>query len=476
MKKYQLLNNELVDLYKRGRYNLNLFVTNFCSPQGKVFYALPHQEEFIQTMMTGNFDEGWMSGGNSSGKTWTAKWMAMHWGVYKFKPNKPWKSYKEYTNAQYNILCTGPEMKQAVELWEHVEQGFRDSPILKYRVDEVRTGSRLKTHPFIRLKNGTIIEAVGLHDKGRHVEGQSYDLVLINEPADVRSLIHCVEKVLTPRTWRRGGVIAGFGTPKAKGEYYIVFRSGVKPENGQINPFFKERVYSMFADSRDNPFADQERISQFLSTRNDSLILERIEGKFIDESSLAFPQNLVDEAVKDSLKLPIAPSTGRFYITGVDFGRKEDYTVAITLDISSGPPYPIVNYYRGGGGVVTWEEILGELLRIHNEYYGEFVIDATASIGDLQTEWLRDLGISFIPYQFAGSPAKKSNLITNLQRVFGTKQLTMPYIQQLYQELLTYPKNMDDKGMETDCVMSLALALHGAIEYGPIGRVEAYNR
>lgn len=474
--KYQLLNNELVDLYKRGRNNLNLFVTNFCSPQGKVYYALPHQEELVQTMMTGNYDEGWMSGGNSSGKTWAAKWMAMHWGSYKFKPNKPWRNYKEYITTPYNILCTGPEMKQAVELWEHIEQGFRDSPILKYRVDEVRTGTRLKTHPFIKLKNGTIIEAVGLHDKGRHVEGQSYDLVLINEPADVRSLIHCIEKVLTPRTWRRGGVIAGFGTPKAKGEYFIVFRSGIKPENGQMNPFFKDRVFSMFADSRDNPFADQNRISQFLSTRNDSLISERIEGKFIEEGSLAFPQNLVDEAIKESLKLPILPSTGHFYITGVDFGRKEDYTVAITIDITSPSSFSIVNFYRGGGGIVTWEEILGELLKIHNQYYGEFVIDATASIGDLQTEWLRDLGISFVPYQFAGNPAKKSNLITNLQRVLGLKQLTMPYIQQLYQELLTYPKNMDDKGMETDCVMSLALALHGAVEYGPLGRIESYTR
>lgn len=476
--KSNYLPREIKSHWEKGKDDLNIFIGTFCSSSSKAYYALEHQEKFIKEMQTGNYDEGWMSGGNSAGKTWTAKWMAVYFAQYKFKPGKPyWQDYSTYIKTPYNILCTGPEQKQAVELWESVEQTFRNSPILRHRVSEIRTGTRLKTHPYIRLTNGSFIEAVGLHDKGRHVEGEAYDLVLINEPADVRNLVHCLEKVLIPRTWRRGGIICGFGTPKAKGEYYLVFRRGIASDNGIPNPYQEKRIFAMYADSRDNPFADQTKISQFLQSKNESLILERIEGKFIDESTLAFPETQIDAIIKDDLKWPIKSSSNHFYITGVDFGRKEDYTCAITLDISNGtPPYTLVNFYRAGGGVVTWEEILGSLLKIFNDYYGEFIIDSTASAGDMQTEWLRDLNVSFIPYQFAGNPAKKTNLITNLQRAIGNRELVIPYIPQLREELHLYPKNMDDKNMETDSLMALALACYGAKEYGAIGSMEAYTR
>lgn len=461
-------------LWQTGRDDIDTFVRRFGSPPDKKYFPLDHQKKFIDSMVSGEFDEGWMSGGNSAGKTWTGKWMAMQWASHKIKPGKPWKSYKEYQEAPYNILCTGPEQKQSIELWEAIEEGFLHSPMLRMRVEEIRTGTRRKTHPYIKLKNGVIIEAVGLHEKGKHVEGQAYDLVLVNEPADVRSLIHCLTRVLNPRTWRRGGVIAGFGTPKGKGEYYQVFRAGI--EEGK-NPFFKDRVFSMYADSRENVFANQTKIKRFLSTQNPDLITERIEGKFIDETSLAFPFSQIESAIDDELPHPIKPSKGRFYITGVDFGRKVDYTVAHTLDITGGvPPFTLVNHMRMGGGVVTWEEILGELLNIHEDYRGIFIVDSTASAGDIQTEWLTDMNINFIPYQFAGSPAKKSNLITALQRALGLGHLRMPYLNDIVEELHTYPKNMQDKDMETDCVFALALAVYGANMYGPAGEVEGYRR
>jgi len=431
-------------------------------------------------MLSGKYEEGWFSGGNSAGKTWTGKWMGSWFAVWKIKPNKPWRDYNSFIHTPYNVLCTGPEQKHSIELWEKIEECFRESPILKFQVAEVRTATRLKSHPYIRLKNGSIIEAVGLHEKGKHIEGEAYDLIMINEPADVRSLMHCYEKVLTQRTWRRGGIICGFGTPKGKGEYWEIVRRGISPDDpsmGGRNPNYNPAVYSMFADSRSNPFAEQDKISVFVNSKNSDLISERIEGRFIDESTLAFPEKQIEASIHDDMKHPIAPVTGHFYITGVDFGRKIDYTTAVTLDITAGkPPFYLVNFYRKGGGYCTWEEILSDLLNISKDYYGEFIIDSTASSGDMQTEWLTDLGVSFIPYQFAGSPSKKANLITNLQRIFGNGELIMPYLEQLREELHQYPKNMDDKNMETDSVIGLALACWGAKEFGPLGEVEPFHR
>lgn len=207
-----------------------LFVKVYVSNDiNKPIKPTSEQLKFMKAMQSGKYAEGWFAGGNSSGKTWTAKFMGMQWGCHKIRPGKdPFSSFEEYKHTPYNILCTGPESKQSMELWTAIEQGFKKSPFLKHRVINVTTGTRKNIHPVIELDNGVMIEAVPLHDKGKHVEGQAYDLILINEPPDVKHLIHCYERVLIPRMWRRGGVLCGFGTPKGKGEYYNLWRRGVK--------------------------------------------------------------------------------------------------------------------------------------------------------------------------------------------------------------------------------------------------------
>jgi intein/homing endonuclease len=418
--------------------------------------------------------DDWVVTGNS-GKTWTGKFLATKFACYKIKPKKRWADYDDWYQADYDILCTAPEQKQAIELWEHIEQSFKSSPILRYKVAGITTGTRRATHPRITLKNGTRIDAVGLHDKGKHIEGQAYDLILINEPADVRHLIHSVEKVLIPRTWRRGGIIAGFGTPKGKNEYYNLWRRGQKELNGYENPYYEKRVYSCYVDSRDNPYADQSQIRKFLDTKNDDLIEERIKGRFSDMQMLAFPDKAIDEITDEDLSTKIGRSSFRRYLHGVDFGRKEDYTVSVTFDITD-IPYTMVNFYRKGGGVATWEEIFSDLLDIYQEYGGDFVCDASASAGDMQMEWLSDMNIPYYPFQFGGSPAKKVGLINNLQRYITEGKIRFPPHQQLLEELHSYPRDMKDKGLMTDCVMALALACHGIENYRISGHPEPMFR
>jgi len=438
---------------------------------------LKHTEEqmaFHRAMMTGMYDEGWLAGGNSAGKTWCAKFIGTHWGCYKFKPNNYWKNHDEYLSEPYNILCTGPESKQAMELWEAIEMSFKESPFLKYQIAEIHTGTRRKIHPYIKLKNGVFIEAIGLHDKGKHIEGQAYDLVLIQEPPDVRHLGHCLDKVLIPRTWRRGGVIMGFGTPKGKGEYYQAWRKGRRTINGQDNQYYEARVYSQYADSRTNPYANQEKIQRYLESKNDEYIAERIEGKFVDNTFSAFKDSALEKCIDDSLPKKVGYNTNHNYLHGVDFGRKVDYTTCITWDVSV-IPHRQVNYYRKGGGYVSWEEIFNDLLDIYNEYKGEFIADTTASAGDMQSEWLDDLGIPYIPFNFSG-PSKKVMLINNLQDYIARQMFRMPYIPQVMEELHSYPGDLQDKDMETDCVMGLALVAYGAREYGPLEVPQPVNR
>lgn len=463
--------------WQKAKNDTRLFTSLYISPNAdEVYYPTEDQLAFIKKAESGDVDELWMAGGNSAGKTWTGKFLGTKWACYKTKPLKPWESYSKYKNSPYNILCTGPEQKQAMELWEKVEASFKNSPFLKFKVESVTTGTRRRTHPCIKLKNGTIIDAIGLHDKGKHIEGEAYDLIMINEPADVRHLMHCVEKVLVPRTWRRGGIIAGFGTPKGKNEYWLLWRRGRKVfEDGGHNPYYDETVWSCYVDSRANKYADQGKIKKFINSKNEDLILERIEGKFTEAASLAFPDTAVEDITDEDLAEEIDPSSYRNYLTGVDFGRKEDYTVAMTFDITD-EPFTMVNYYRKGGGIGTWEEIFSDLYSIYKKYGGDFIVDATASAGDMQTSWLTDMGIPYYPYQFGGSPAKKVALINNLQDFISRGRLRIPYIHQIREELHMYPRDMKDKGLETDCVMALALACWGLKNYRISGVPEEINK
>lgn len=458
--------------YVPAEFDPELFVSVFISPDiSKPLTLTSEQLRFIKAIVSGNYDEGWFAGGNSSGKTWTAKFLATMFATYKIKPGKKgFSDVEEYKRTPYNILCTGPESKQAMELWEHIEKAFKDSPILNQNVIEIHTGTRRNIHPYIKLRNNVIIEAVGLHDKGKHVEGQAYDLILINEPPDVRHLTHCFEKVLFPRTWRRGGIICGFGTPKGKGEYFTLWRRGQEILDDLPNKYFEPRVYSQYSDARTNQFADQETILKGMSNKSEDWVKERVEGRFTDSNASAFKDTDFEMCIDTNLKESIAPSSNHQYITGVDFGRIGDFTAAITWDVSVFP-HVQVNSYRAGGGALTWENIVRDLLNIYKKYKCEFVCDSTGMAGDMQQEWLEDLGIPYIPFTFSG-PTKKVKLINNLQDYVEKRSFRMPFIEQLVEEIRLYPANMDDKDIQTDMLMALALTAWGARNYEPLGPME----
>ena len=463
--------------WTKAEKDIDLFIRTYISHDlEKPTKGTSEQLKFLNNMLSGDFDEGWFAGGNSSGKTWCAKFMAVHWGTYKIKPGKPgFTNVDEFKDAPYNILCTGPENKQAMELWEAIEDTFKRSPILKYNVASVTTGTKRNIHPSMTLTNGTNIEAVGLQDKGKHIEGQAYDLILGNEPADIMHFIHSYEKVLVPRTWRRGGVICGFGTPKGKGEYYNLWRRGQKTLDGITNKYFEPRIYSQYSDARTNPYVDIQAIERGMAGKSEEWVRERVEGKFTDSVFAKFKDYDIDAVIDVSLKKSIAPSTNHQYVHGVDFGRKGDFTGRVTWDISV-KPHVQVDIYRVGGGTASWENIFEDLIQAYRKYPGEFVVDATGMGGDMQQEWLGDLGIPFIPYQFGGSPARKVKLLDNLRDFIEKRKFRMAYDEHLVDELRSYPANNEDKDMETDMVFAIALCAWGARNYEPIGNVEYYSR
>jgi hypothetical protein len=56
-----------------------------------------------------------------------------------------------------------------------------------------------------------------------------------------------------------------------------------------------------------------------------------------------------------------------------------------------------------------------------------------------------------------GGAGKKDALLANLASVLSQRKIEMPLIMRMHNELAFYER--DDKQLETDCVMSLAVAM-----------------
>lgn len=199
----------------------------------------------------------------------------------------------------------------------------------------------------------------------------------------------------------------------------------------------------------------------------------------------------------------------RNFATGVDFARQTDFTVIFTLDVSTRPARVV--YYRRLNRV-PWESIYLEVGRVAHAFGQNILADSTGMAGDVIFDALEgrrycpvhDRTVLIDPHGGGGvcrdrdgnplSPPcssthiplacvegydfttnSKKQLIEHLRNAaqvgyrrgsdepFGW--LRVPPIVQLEEELSFYA--WDDKGLDTDTVMSLALAAWQGLEDVP---------
>ncbi len=465
--------------FKLGKDDPEIFISKIVSPAHWRNPITGQEEEMrpngpqLKWLKNSIMPYNVFAAGNSSGKSFGSAFKAVWFANYKKKPGKNYGSYAEFISQPYKVLLSGPESKQAMSLFEQVEFLLKNSPYLSQKIVSITTGTKRDPHACIDLDNGASIHAISTKNKGKHIESGDFDLIIFDEPADEPHLSYVIDKVLVPRMFRRGGVLDLVGTPKDSPEFLDWYRKGCSSEDEFYDPRYvePESYYSQNASSFENPFADQEKIQQYASTKNEDIIQERLYGKFVNFSDSAFPETVIHACLNPELPVHIEPSDGRIYVTGVDFGRKNDFTVAVTLDVTEFP-FTVVDFGRWGGGNVSWEFIFNQLYSIFEKYRSEFFVDATSSGGDMQVEWLNGMGVFY--KQFIYTPAKKVILINNLQDMMARSRVRFGLIPELKDELRFYPRSLEDKHFDTDCVMGLALACLRAKDFGNVSEPYEY--
>lgn len=256
------------------------------------------------------------------------------------------------------------------------------------------------------------------------------------------------------------------------------------------------------------------------------MVAQTVFGKYVEASGLVFTAELIQRIFDRSLPRIIgngwidesarvqAEETrrrsgdgslrSRFY-TGADLARLRDYTVIFTIDTIRMPAKVV--YYRRINRV-PWESIYAEIGRARTIFGPSVLIDSTGMGGDvvLDALWERRycpmhhaanlighrcveedgtpkeckpeqyLSLSCVEgYDFSpvGQSSRKKQLVDHLRNILSVGYTTAgpegefgwlrsPPIPQLEEELSFY--SWDDKGLDTDCLFGLALAVWHGLE------------
>ena len=353
--------------------------------------------------------------------------------------------------------------------------------------------SRVYATPFPRIVfyNNAVFHCRSAHDGGKYLDGHSYRYISLDEAGWIDNLKNLINGVVLMRL-AGGGTLDLIGTPKGYGDLYWYANRGLRGVEG---------YYTQRGSAFDNPYLPPEDIKKRdeLLRHGDPRLREQvIYGEFVSLEGLAFTKDQLDNAFVPDMPAHTPAIAGHRYVQAWDLGRRTDYTVGITLDVTT-RPFQMVDFQRLNK--VPWETIYGLIGAKAKEYsVYQPVIDATGPAGDVLEEELVKRGVFVDPIKI-NSRAEKTNLINTLQsaldldrKQIGTRimidealnehlmpdlepagtgswgLLRLPPIPALVDEMGVY--EFDDKDLTQDCVMSLALAVQsvydGILLSGPV--------
>lgn len=307
---------------------------------------------------------------------------------------------------------------------------------------------------------GSVLEIKGADDPDS-IRGVGWAGVVLEEWAMMKHGRIIWEEILRPVLTENGGFAIFIFTPKGKNFAYEYFQRAKADSTGKWG-------YSVLKAS-ESGLINAESLAQAKSEMPERLYAQEFECDFLDDASSVFHN--VDLCVCGELE---PPKPGRKYVSGVDLGRTNDFSVITIIDVSDNH---VVYHERFTD--VSWN-LQKEKIALSAKKYNNapIVIDATGfSAGAVIAEDLKQSPIAadlqackltVIPFNFSNS--SKKALVEKIIVAIEQRLVTFPYIEYLVEELKAFTYEITDfgnvrysapEGLHDDCVMSLGLALFG---------------
>lgn len=328
-----------------------------------------------------------------------------------------------------------PTYKLLLEVWRDLTQRLRGAAT---RISEQERRLELLTKGILEFWSLDNPDA----GKSRH-----YDLVIIDEAAMVGDLERAWTAI-RPTLMDTAGDAWFLSTPKGLNFFHTLFSWGTDHDEWA----------SWQKPTADNPYIDQNEIEEARRQMPEKTFAQEILAQFIEDGAGVF-RGILQHAIIQEKAMP-----NHSYVIGVDWGKHEDFTVLTVIDATLKQVVFVDRFNQ-----IDYTLQRGRLKALWERFEKPAVIAEKNSMGDPVIEGLHREGLPVQP--FLTTNASKAAAIEALALAFERQELTIPSHPILLNELQAFqaerlPSGLlrygAPNGMHDDCVMSLALAWHGA--------------
>ena len=322
---------------------------------------------------------------------------------------------------------------------------------------------------------------------GRNLRGLWAHRVIVDEAAYVPDRVLC--EVLPPMLADKGGEFLLASSPNGRrSAFYRLYALGAAPRREDAED--DGVSYQAFqCPTSDNGHLDGAWLRSQRDEMGELLYAQEFEAKFIDDFGMVFREEDIEAALADLPGVTLnrertavesVPEPGRYYVVGIDWGRKWDYTVVAVLDAER-HPFRLVHLSRWRA--TGWNTQVADAARIIVRFRPRRILADGSSLGDPIADMLdREIraqsaeGVSRPAVErFTFSSESKQTLIDGLNVGLSARTLQFPPHPALVHELKNFEYGPGGPGRlkmaargagHDDCVIALALALHGAPDPG----------
>jgi len=366
------------------------------------------------------------------------------------------------------VLVISKTLKQSMELISKLKSLINNSP-LKDALNELASGYDNKSEYYVKNKGKDTYSRIISVPATDAARGFTADLVIADEIAFWDNSVEMFNEAILPTISETKGSIIMLSTPKGKiGIFYQAFE--------------KPKLWSCYQfDWRICPHHTEESMQVYKDQLGDFAFRQEYEASFVANQSAYFREKEVKDAIDDNLEL--GQTTALPVVIGVDFGKRLDNSVIYVGCIEN--PQDHYDYQRIKVIDVIekplgtdYNLIVGELKSLFIKYNPANILYDQTGVGEGPGDFMKDLGLPVEGIVF--SIQKKVNLYSNLKLLFEKRQIKIPNLKRLKDELLLFeyeyttsgnmklhhPDGGHDDHCDSLCLMAFGLKRPGMVTPG----------
>ena len=421
-----------------------------------------------------------VSAGNRAGKTLAMALVIFHSVFYKLGIKPPLPADPEdamrWLKEPYEWYHIGIQQETAELVFRelsmiaqgiHPAQKGRKAPLFlemgKVASFDKKYRGEYLWFQFHKAFGGGSIHFRTTQDKAKALLGKDMNGISFDEAAFDQHLMVIYQEVLNLRRLSTGGQLHFISTPtEGINDYADLWELG-NPEN----PNRDEQFASFRMSTRDNIGygLSQENFDSIIRQQVEYLIPQNIDGYFIEAREAYFHSVSVEQAFSEELPPEQEPAKDHRYVQGCDPAISSDATWSVVLDYTDKTKVVGVRARKRSGRqtLINLVNMLRESHLLYNQgAQCTTIIDSTGFGGKM---FMQELSIikPLRQVDFSGTKAKKLEILSDLKAMLDKEMLQFPKSGvwlELRRQLLGY--KLDDRKLETDAVMALAVAIRHA--------------